>query len=357
MLLYISLFLIILVLAVYEIMVFPNTISKKVYFTIFLILSLLCGLRSYGGTDFSIYKEYFEGTRSVSNIEIGFITLIKFFTSLGLSYRVYLLLVSILVHFLFLLLCRKYFKYPLLGFLFFFSMNYLWDFYILQRQIISIMFFLFSLPALVNRKMWTYFLFCILSLLFHSSAIILFPLYFIANQRFTVKKMIYIIVSVILFIVFFNSVKTTFLNLMVNLNLGKSIVSNYFAFKSPINILMYVESLFFLSVLVIFRNIYAEKIGDEIYFNLFLNIILYRFILFLLALTIFGGIVNRFTLFFDFAYAGLISISWIILKKGINQSIGLLALFAYFFIRFVRFLIIFDNGAFLKLKSTFIIFN
>ena len=136
-----------------------------------------------------------------------------------------------------------------------------------------------------------------------------------------------------------------------------SIVSNYFWFKAPINILMYVESFLFLSIFVIFRNNYAAILGDDTYFNLFLNIVFYRFILLLLALTIFGGIVNRFTLFFDFAYAGLISISWIIFKKGMNQSIVLLTLFSYFFIRYVRFLIIFDSGAFLNLKNSFVIFN
>lgn len=356
MLLYLSLFLIILFLAVYEVKTFPEKLDKKVCFLIFIILSLLCGLRTYGGADFLIYKEYFQSTRFVSHIEFGFTVLINLFKSLGLGYRVYLLTVSILFHFLFLILCRRYFKYPFLGFLFFFSMNYLWDFYILQRQLISIILFLLSLPALINRRMWTYFLYCSLALLFHSSSIILFPLYFIAGQRFTINKMIYVVIGFTLFVVLFNFIETPFLDLMINLNLGKSIVSNYFAYKAPVNILLYIESFFFLSVFVIFRNNYTSKLGEETYFNLFLNIIFYRFLLFLVALTVFGGIVNRFTLFFDFAYAGLISISWIILKRGMNQSLALLALFSYFFIRYVRFLIVFDNGAFLNLKNAFIIF-
>ncbi len=357
MLLYISLFIIILLPAIYEIKAFPKKLDGKIYYFVILILSLLCGLRIYGGSDFLIYKEYFEGTRTLSHIEFGFTAIINLFRSLGLGYRAYLLTVSILFHFLFLVLCRRYFRYPFLSFLFFFSMNYFWDFYILQRQIISIMLFLFSLPALINRKMWTYFLFCIFALLFHSSSVILFPLYFVAGHRFTLNKMLYILIGFILFVILFNLIETPFLNMMTNLNLGKSIVSNYFAYKAPINILMYIESFFFLSIFVVFRSNYATKLGEETYFNLFLNIVFYRFLLFLVALTVFGGIVNRFTLFFDFAYAGLLSISWVILKRGMNQSLVLLALFSYFFIRYIRFLIVFDSGAFLNLKNIFVIFN
>lgn len=171
-----------------------------VYVIICTVIIFFVGLRGNIEPDYENYLYIYNQSASMNykdfEIEPLYLFINKFFGSFGGSFGIIVLLMSILS------LIPKFFffkrysvNFALSIIIFYCSSLFLFDF-IATRQAVAIGFFLYSLQYIEKRKPGLYFLIIFLASLFHISSLILIPLYFILNKRFS-KKLLYVTVGLI----------------------------------------------------------------------------------------------------------------------------------------------------------------
>jgi len=150
------------------------------YLALFIIVIVL-GYRYDVGSDWSSYKSVYEHYQSNSWMirkgEVGFTGLTKLLQSFGLNYVWLFLSAAIIPWSLIFVSANKKLLPIILLFLFtdgffFISMNAI-------RQFIAIGIFVFAIQYLRNKNIYLYFLSIFIAISFHSSAVILLPLYFL----------------------------------------------------------------------------------------------------------------------------------------------------------------------------------
>lgn len=176
--------------------------SNNIYVYSFLILFLFSGLRYDVGVDYLSYLELFNDS-SVLNENIkepGFAGLFYIFKRIGVSFFVVNILLSFVIIFFAFKYIRKYSPLIFLSLLIFYSTGqYYFNTFNAVRQAIAIYVFWCSLDLIKNKKVVAYF-FCILfiSLFFHMSAILLFPLYFVVRRQYGIGIKIATLIGIIL---------------------------------------------------------------------------------------------------------------------------------------------------------------
>lgn len=173
--------------------------SYAVFFVL-LVYFIFVGFRGYICTDWYNYYPMFQETPclldfeefvSYSNsvfTEKGYLFYISLFKVLCNDYVVFQAF-SVLIDLVLIHLCIK--KY---------SSNYLFTFLILSvffyvqsvnlnRNVKSILLFLYALRYIEERKFWKYSLFNLIGLCFHSISLIFFVLYFFLRHRFSVRTL------------------------------------------------------------------------------------------------------------------------------------------------------------------------
>lgn len=166
-----------------------------------LVFFVFFGFRGYIDTDFTVYYPLYEMAPEISNtrgierffsslnedyllkIEPGFKVVLILLKSITSEYF-FLQLVSSFIDVLFLnYFFRKYSPQYILGFI----MYFLFSGFIIEVNLIrnskAIFLFLYSLQFIKDRNPAKYFLFNSIGLLFHSSAIFFFPLYFFLHKK------------------------------------------------------------------------------------------------------------------------------------------------------------------------------
>lgn len=154
-----------------------------------ILYSLIFGIRYGVGRDFFAYLNSYEFAAERGYIlregEWGFDKLTLFFAGLGLHYSLFFSFIAFIqIYFLSLSFKtnKRLLSYIFMSFMlictFLSWMNGL-------RQIIALSIFIYAINFALEKKTWKYFVLILIAYLFHSSAIILLPLYFFiikANQ-------------------------------------------------------------------------------------------------------------------------------------------------------------------------------
>ena len=182
-----------------DLFILPNKLRVR-HFIALLLISFIVGFRYQVGTDWEAYKDTFEFIRlnnSISNtaerIEWGYLIINEIIAYLGGTYTL-LFFVLAFISWCFIFKSVPAVLLPLtIYFLitdeaFFLSMN-------LVRQFVSMSIFLYALKFIITRNYIVYIVLIALASLFHSSAILLFPLCFIPypklyNQKFWIMAFI-----------------------------------------------------------------------------------------------------------------------------------------------------------------------
>ena len=174
---------------------------KVVRYVCMAVFFIFFGFRGYLDTDFMLYYPLYESTpvitdtRAITNffsvnaddfilkIEPGFKVLLVILKSISPNYFL-LQIVSTLIDVLFLnYFFKKYSPQYVLGFIMFCIFSGLIIEINLLRNSKAIFIFIYSLQFLKERNPYKYFLCNCIGLLFHSSAIFYFPLYFFLHRR------------------------------------------------------------------------------------------------------------------------------------------------------------------------------
>lgn len=170
-------------------------------------LAIFVGLGDMlGGYDRYIYGQVFDLIVDVTNTggsywefgcfdyfpsEPGY-TLLNIFISFFTENRyIFIFIITLLIYtLLFISLWRYTSNYPFalilfLGLWFFFSFTYL-------RQVLGATLAWLSIPYIVNKKFWKFLLITLLVMMLHKSAIIFFPIYFLATRTYTRKQILWL---------------------------------------------------------------------------------------------------------------------------------------------------------------------
>ena len=173
------------------------------------LMGLICGLRDMlGGYDNYIYGDIFDSTVDdiamripmwktcafwIVNQEYAYSMLNWLLAHVTHNRYIFFLIVSIIIFSSFYYHITKLCEYPLISFfvliclIYFFSFTYL-------RQILAVCTTWFAIPFAFNRKPLHFFSIVALAFLFHNSAILFAPVYFVININLTKQQIIYIFI-------------------------------------------------------------------------------------------------------------------------------------------------------------------
>lgn len=177
-----------------------------------LSLTLVNGLRFLCGTDYVNYAIMYHDVRSggmaaleARRIEWGYLVLSALFGKLFEEPFVFFFCMALVTNLLVILALRKYSEHfwiscvlYILTFIFYGSFN-------LIRQTIAMSIVIYAHQSLIDKRMFRYFLIILIAALFHTSVLVMIPVYFIV-QRPAWSPIIWCgFVAVLLFFVFYDS--------------------------------------------------------------------------------------------------------------------------------------------------------
>lgn len=191
-----------------------NSRQKAILFfflSYFFVLILFIFRSGRVGKDTSLYKYYFD--RIMDNeptaaekswLGSGFVYIFKF---LGLSFnRNYLAVLALFNTITLLLFYLTFFREsdtPWLSLLIFFSFCLHYNIFNQFRQMLAIAITFYNFKNLKDRKLVKYLVICAIAAIFHKTALIMIPFYFIANTKISKKTVLaYCVVTVIAFLGF-----------------------------------------------------------------------------------------------------------------------------------------------------------
>ncbi|MHB8206513.1 EpsG family protein [Mucilaginibacter sp.] len=180
--------------------------SRRVEITIFyyvavVFLIFFAGFREVG-FDYANYHDIFDTVNfsnySENTIEVGFASLVEFIHFINLPFSFFLFLVALLSIGLKGAFIKKYSPYYFFSLLIYFTVNFLLSDMGQIRHGLAMSIVLLSFYDIFNKNKKGFFIKVFIAYLFHSSAIIVLPAYFIANIK---KVTIWHIVIPLLFLI------------------------------------------------------------------------------------------------------------------------------------------------------------
>jgi len=290
--------------------IFNKTKLTPFHWAALLLISVIVGFRYEVGTDWIGYKEWFDYYKVVPmdslnqlNFELGFLYLNYFFANLGTDYTAMFFSVAILSWF-FLIKGVSAKILPLFLFFIFVDEYFFWSMNGI-RQFVCISIFIYSIRFIIERNFKKYLLFTVFSALFHSSSVILIPLYFVPWEKVYKPNKWFIVFFISLFLantpMIMNSIESTLMNIGNSIPL-LSIYLKYFEngrFEASAN---QVGLGYFFKVLIAFVIFYYSVSVTEKYPNTKIF-----FVLFFL-----GSII--YNLFYMFPLIGRVNLYFIFMR-------------------------------------------
>lgn len=266
----------------------------------FLFISLVLGLRYNVGTDYMSYVRYFEryfsGLNS-PNLEFGYELVNRGAIFFGADFWLVFLISAILINFFILKTFKENSENYLLSVIIFFGTGFVFFQTNGIRQAIAIAFTFYGSKYIISRNLKKYIIFCVLGMMFHLTAFIMIPMYWLANIKW--KKSILLLGLSISFLLFNQpDILSIFIKNILNI-LNISAYDYYleiiFERAGGVNSgyrVMLEGTIAFLVILLTPEKIY-KHIKGKVYFNFFTlayisNMLLSRFY-----------VISRITLYFS----------------------------------------------------------
>lgn len=315
-----------------------------------------CGFRGFVYTDWAMYYPLFDklptiwdgGLTSVlssnfsesyvtnvstgnAGIEFGFIYFAVLFKSIIPDYFAFIFVNSLIDVLLLNVFFKRYTRYYALGFILFIVFGGLGIEFNLIRNIKAILLFLISIKYLQERRIVPFMLLNLAGFLFHSSALLFLPLYFVLNKQWP-QWLIWgiFIVGNIIYLMQIKYLEPTILSVADLLGGRMAVkVRLYLAtdlYNQPYGIGMgYIERIIsFLMVICFQKKLKEQNSYNVIFINAFL---LYFIICFFFAELMVA--VERLSILFVFSYWILYPEILGIVKEAINKLVFVLFIIAY----------------------------
>ena len=344
-----------------------NEKEKRIFeISVLLLLCIISGTRyNLGGTDYFVYKKAysvvpmirdfnFENIQNVYGtfgMEKCYLFLNSLVKSMGLNFYGFTLLHSVIFYSCMYIGLKRYtknFNYFLVVFLY---KMFFYDTFISMRQSISMAIFFIAVQFIEKRKPIKYFALCILAFLFHNSAIILFPLYFI--NRIKIYKKAFKIINIIGIIFLVLNITGIFVfnpsgivNKIFNGNQNAmEKAEGYFDTSEKISIIHTLE--YYLIAIIIYLN--YDSIQNK---NEHSNLILNMFVILMFIFTVMRGfvIITRIKDYFLWTYP--ILLYYLIENRKVKEKylIAILSCIVCLY-GYIRYINSFDNGGLMPYNS------
>lgn len=344
-----------------------NEKEKRIFeISVLLLLCIISGTRyNLGGTDYFVYKKAysvvpmirdfnFENIQNVYGtfgMEKCYLFLNSLVKSMGLNFYGFTLLHSVIFYLCMYIGLKRYtknFNYFLVVFLY---KMFFYDTFISMRQSISMAIFFIAVQFIEKRKPIKYFALCILAFLFHNSAIILFPLYFI--NRIKISKKAFKIINIIGIIFLVLNITGIFVfnpsgivNKIFNGNQNAmEKAEGYFDTSEKISIIHTLE--YYLIAIIIYLN--YDSIQNK---NEHSNLILNMFVILMFIFTVMRGfvIITRIKDYFLWTYP--ILLYYLIENRKVKEKylIAILSCIVCLY-GYIRYINSFDNGGLMPYNS------
>ena len=301
------------------------------YICIFFItisLIFVSGFRYKSGTDYGTYSLIYGNTPNYNineSSEWGFLLLCKILYGISQNPQIMFLVTSIIINVLIVYGVMKYsIKFELSMYLYITTFCYYSTFNGIRQWIASAILFM-GYKYILNRNWKRYFIIVLIAYIFHNSALIMIPLYFIVNRKFTSKNTLYLILIFALSYVFFDSFLATLFDFLQGTRYEhyETGMKEWQEGGSMLRVLVYS-----LPILVIFVFRKNFKLDKNYELNILMNLCLMS-VLFMLLGTKHVFFV-RLNLYFDIYYVLLLPMLTKTSDKKFNAFIYYSILICYF---------------------------
>ncbi len=238
-----------------------------------LFLCLICGLRDpFIYPDIENYYDWFYGDMSnmeEGSVNIGFLLLNKIVYLIAPSFFAFCFVVSAIVVSGYGRIIKLYSPYIWMSLLIYVLINYYPSFFLLKQYMAMAMFFV-SIKYIISRERTKFFVFALLAFSMHTTAIAIFPLYFLYGIPCTKKNMFILLLGV--------GVLTAFLmEIGVLLGAYNAYYAQYLDMSSEgpawqrAVMKVYIALVYFYALK---RNVYNEGINRIIFYSMLFNVVI-----------------------------------------------------------------------------------
>ena len=296
-----------------------------------ILISLISvsGFRYKSGTDYYTYSLIYSDTPKMiiekENLEIGFIALNKFLFNISTNPQIMFFATSVITNVLIVYGIMKYStRFELSMYLYICTFCYYSTFNGLRQWIASAIMFI-GFKYILERDWKKYFFIVFVAYLFHSSSLIMIPMYFLVNRDFHSKKTLVIVGLFVFCYIFFNG----FISMLFDMLAGskyadyESTILSWQEGGSMIRVIVYLMPLIVASIF--YRDIDKNKFKN---IDILMNLCLMS-VLFMLLGTKHVFFI-RMNLFFDIYYVLLIPILTQLNNKKQNRIIYCSIIICYF---------------------------
>lgn len=188
---------------------FPSKLQNIIFLSSSaVILTFVSSIRYGIGADYFSYRKIYEQMSQVniyqllvsSPVEPLYSLLQKIVFLLGGNYILFLTVISLFIHAVIMWFIYRFSKLPWLSVYLYISLQFFAHSMNLLRQSISVCFFMLAYPHLKNRKFLPYCTLLLIGSLFHKSALLMIPFYFILSIRDSKK---FVTITFFIFILFY----------------------------------------------------------------------------------------------------------------------------------------------------------
>lgn len=170
--------------------------ANRKWFNFIVILMMGAAGFAYGiSPDWVAYWNAFEGIAQIGwgdlgefaemvDMEMGYVVLNKLVSTAGLGYASFTLIIAIIALWLKSGIIYKYGGYAFLSLLMYFIPTYLFEEHVHVRQGLANAIMFFSIPFIIERKFWKFFMCFVLAFLFHKAVVAFILAYWIVKIRF-----------------------------------------------------------------------------------------------------------------------------------------------------------------------------
>lgn len=192
---YIGVWLIVLLMSLTEVVRLDHKLSRVFSAFVFILVLLFIGTRYRTGPDIFNYETFYSQIpffgEAVSNyksyvyipVEPLYMFLNAACKSLGLSFNEFLLFFSFLFIWPVFRIVRLYSPMPVFSIMIYLYYGYFSGFSVI-RQVLAAAIFFYGIQFIIKRSLFKYILCMLGACCFHFSAVILFPLYFLATKKY-----------------------------------------------------------------------------------------------------------------------------------------------------------------------------
>ena len=246
--------------------------SQMIFYFAIVLLVTYCALRNaFLYPDISNYYDFFINGKSyaLGNFGVGYLFLNRFVRFFSSSFQVLLAVVSIIVIGSYAKVIKEYSPYIWLSLILYILINYYPSFFIL-RQYLAIAMFLLSLQHVVKRDFIKFSICSIIAISFHTTALLVVPLYFLYGLNGNKKNMILLALGSVLIIFTFKSA-AYYVNMF----------SEYYAgyFETDVEESMWQRTLLKIYIALVYlytlgKKSYLAGINRLVFYGMVLNIVI-----------------------------------------------------------------------------------